>query len=188
MKRLLILIIVLLTVLFTYTAIAQEIGVLKKGISINFPEKIHKLVLDPLPEGTYTIGTGGDFPTIDSAFNKLSIDGIAGEVILELTDTIYVAPTGQHGFFLNGPIPGTGSNSGVTIKPAENKNVIIEGNGEAIMYFLNTSYVTLDGVGLTGATTLTIHALYNSQYQWNDCTDFINNSDHNIVQNLTCIS
>ena len=33
--------------------------------------------------GTYTTGSGGDFPTIDSAFNELSVDGIAGEVILE---------------------------------------------------------------------------------------------------------
>ena len=97
-------------------------------MSITFPEKIHKLVLDPLPAGTYSVGTGGYFPTIDSAFNKLSIDGIAGEVILELIDNLYTAPSGQYGYVLNGPIPGAGPNSRVTIKPAENNNVTIQGN------------------------------------------------------------
>ena len=188
MQRLLSLSVLFIAVLFTHTVVAQELGSLRRSYEIRIPPKIQKLVLDPLPAGTYSVGTGGDFPTIDSAFNKLSIDGIAGEVILELTDNLYTAPTGQFGFFLNGPIPGTGANSRVIIKPAENKNVTIEGNGEAVMYFFNTSYVTLNGVGLTGATTLTVHALYNSQYQWNDCTDFIYNSDNNIVQNLTCIS
>lgn len=188
MKRLLVFFVFLFTLLFTYGVIAQKMGKLDKGSSVNFPEKIQKAVLDPLPEGTYTIGTSGYFPTIDSAFKKLSIDGIAGAVILELIDNQYTAPTGQFGFFLNGPIPGAGPNSRVTIKPAANKNVTVEGNSEGVMYFLNTSYVTIDGVGLTGATTLTIHALYNPQYQWNDCTDFIYNSDHNVVQYLTFIS
>ena len=70
------------------------------------PQKIQKLVLDPLPAGTYTIGTGGDFTTIDSAFNKLSIDGIAGEVTLELIDSLYIAPATEYGFRLDGPIQG----------------------------------------------------------------------------------
>ena len=67
----------------------------------------------------------------------------------------------QYGFLLNGPIPGAGPSSRVTIKPATNKNVIIEGNGGTTFNLLNTSYVTLDGVSLTGATTLTIHTLKN---------------------------
>ena len=52
---------------------------------------------------------------------------------------------------------------------------------------MNTSYVTLDGVGLIGATTLTIHTLKNTQFPgiW---IDFMNNSDHNVVQNTIFIS
>ena len=56
-----------------------------------------------------------------------------------------------------------------------------------LLYLINTSYVTFDGVGLTGATTLTIHALQNLSYVNNDALDFINNSDHNIIQNITFI-
>ena len=93
MKRLMVLFVLLFTVFFSYTIVAQEIGAMRKGLGINFPEKIQKLVLDPLPAGTYSVGTGGYFPTIDSAFDKLSIDGIAGEVILELIDNLYTAPT-----------------------------------------------------------------------------------------------
>ena len=71
--------------------------------------------------GTYTIGTSGNFPTIDSAFKKLSADGVAGAVILELTNTLYTAPTDSFGFKLVGPIPGAGPTSRLTIKPAAKK-------------------------------------------------------------------
>ena len=170
---------------FTYTAVAQELGSLRKGYEISFPEKIQSPLGLPLAPGTYTIGTGGYFPTIDSAFKKLSVDGIAGEIVLELIDNLYVAPTTLYGFLLNGPIPG--SSSRVTIKPAANKNVVIEGSGGSSFTFLNTSYVTVDGVGLTGATTLTFHTFQNTAFQWNDGIDFIFNSDHNVIQNTIFI-
>jgi photosystem II stability/assembly factor-like uncharacterized protein len=188
MKKLLLLLTILLAVLFSFTAIAQKISFISKGFAISFPEKIHKLVLDPLPAGTYSVGSGGYFPTIDSAFNKLSIDGIAGPVTLELTDNLYIAPTDTFGFFLTGPIPGAGPNSRVTFKPAANKNVTIEGNNEVLLYLINTSFVTFDGVGLTGATTLTIHTILNNAYDFNDGIDFASNSDNNVIQNIVFIN
>ncbi len=177
----------LLTVFFAYTVIAQELGSIRKAHEIKIPEKIHKLVLDPLPAGTYSIGTGGYFPTIDSAFNKLSIDGIAGEVTLELTDALYTAPS-LSSFILNGPIPGAGTSSRVTIQPADNVAVTIEGDGEAVLMFFDASYVTLDGISLQGNTHLKVHALYNAQPQWNDAIDFYGNCDYVQVQNLTAYS
>jgi hypothetical protein len=188
MKQLFFFFTLLITVFFSYTVIAQELGSLRKGYEIAFPEKIQQPLGPPLAPGTYTIGTGGYFPTIDSAFKKLSVDGIAGEIVLELIDELYIAPTTQYGFLLNGPIPGVGPNSRVIIKPAANKNVIIEGNSYAVLYFMNTSYLTLDGVGLTGATTLTIHVIKNTQFLWNDAVDFMNNSDHNVIQNTIFIN
>jgi photosystem II stability/assembly factor-like uncharacterized protein len=188
MKRLLVLFVFLFTVLFTYTVIAQEFGSIRKSIEFSIPEKIQNPVLDPLPAGTYTIGTGGNFATIQDAFNKLSTDGVAGEVILELIDNLYIAPSDSFGFFLNGPIPGAGPNSRVTITPAQNKNVTIEGNGQIILNFINTSYLTLDGVGLTGSTTLTIHSLSSGAFDFTICSAFQNNSDHNVVQNIVFLS
>lgn len=83
MKRLLILFVLLFTVCFTYSAVAQEFRSLKKDYVVSIPEKIQNPALDPLPAGTYSVGTGGYFATIQAAFDKLSVDGIAGEVILD---------------------------------------------------------------------------------------------------------
>ena len=185
MKRLLFLIILLFTIFTSISVIAQELGSLRKGYEISFPEKIQSPLGPPLAPGTYTIGTGGYFPTIDSAFKKLSVDGIAGEIVLELIDNLYVAPTTLYGYLLNGPIPG--SSSRVTIKPAANKNVVIESSGGRAFTFINTNYVTCDGVGLTGTTTLTFHTFQNTAYVWNDGIDFIFNSDYNVIQNITFI-
>ena len=187
MRLLYLLFVFLFTVFCSYVILGQEMGAIRKSIEYSFPEKIHKAVLDPLPAGTYSVGLGGHFSTIDSAFNKLSIDGVAGEVILELIDELYTAPQGQYGFVINGPIPGAGPNKRVTIKPAVNKNVTIEGNNKAVLWLLNTCYMTIDGVSLTGATTLTIHTLHNTTYNWNDGIDFVNNSDHNVMQNIIFI-
>lgn len=150
---------------------------------------------NPLAMGTYTTGSAGYFPTIDSAFSKLSNDGISGAVTLELIDTFYQAPNNSY-FALEGPISGAGPNSGITIKPAANKNVTIEGYGFALL-FSDISYLTLDGVGLTGATTLTVHALSDTLvgidngvniFHGNSGVNIIHNSDHNVIQNITAIT
>jgi predicted GH43/DUF377 family glycosyl hydrolase len=142
----------------------------------------------PLLPGTYTIGTGGDFATIQEAFTKLETDGVSGNVTLELIDELYTAPTDSFGLKLNGPIPGAGPNSRVTIKPAENKNVTIQGSANFVLCLINTNYLTFDGVSITGPTTLTIRALYNNQYVHNNGLCFVNNSDYNIVRNTTFIN
>ena len=83
-------------------------------------------------------------------------------------DDLYIIPENSSGFLLHGPIQGAGRDSRVIIKPAINKNVTIEGNGEAVLYFINASYVTIDGISLTGQTTLKINSFQNTIYQWND--------------------
>lgn len=186
-KLLVIAIIFLITTLLNSVMYAQNFGSIKKGVQINAPQKTYKAVLDPLPAGTYSIGTGGYFATIQAAFNKLSEDGIAGSVTLELVNNLYIAPTDSFGFLLKGPIPGANANSRVTIKPAPNKNVTIQGDGLVTLSFYNTNFITVDGVNTTGTTTLTIHSLHNSDYVFNDGIDFCNNSDHNVMQNITFI-
>ncbi len=188
MKKLFVLFAFLITVLFSYTVMAQELGSLQRGNELTIPEKVVNLTPAPLHAGTYTIGYGGYFPTIQSAFDKLSSDGIDGEVTLELISNRYISLSGDYGFFLNGPIPGADLSSRVIIRPAANKNVTIISNRAIVLLFVNTSYITLDGVDIEGPTTLTIRAIENSQFPYNDCVDFWNNSDHNVVQNITFIS
>lgn len=158
-----------------------EILNLRSGINI-FP-KIDGPVSNMLAGGTYTVGIDGDFPSLDSAFSKLSIDGIEDEVVLELIDDVYVP--NSNGFTLIGPIVGACQDSRIIIKPSQNKNVVITGDGDAVITFANVSYLTIDGISLSGTSSLKIHSLQNENFEFNDGIIFINNSDHNIVQNLT---
>ena len=188
MKKLFVLFVILITVLLTYTVMAQEFGSLRRGYEPTFPEKIDNPLADPLAAGTYTVGNGGDYATLQSAFDKLSTDGVAGQVIFELINSVYVAPMVDYGFLLNGPIPGASLSNKVIIRPAANKNVTIMGNRQIVLFFLNTSYLTLDGVATEGPTTLTIRAMKNEQFPYNDCIHFLNNSDFNVIQNVTFIT
>ena len=185
MKKHLFLLSFLLSIIISSQMFAQKVESDRNRSAITVPEKINKAVLDPLPAGTYSIGTGGYFPTIDSAFNKLSSDGISGAVTLELIDNLYRAQD-QGYFLLNGPIPGASENNRVIICPAENKNVIIEGNGYDVFFFSSTSYLTLDGISLTGNTTLTVKSILNSNVL-PAAIDFEDDCDYNIVQNVTVI-
>jgi hypothetical protein len=187
MRKLLFSFVFLITLSFSLTVVAQQFTRMRSVEKGSFPEKLHKAVLDPLTAGTYTIGSGGDFPTIDSAFYKLSNDGIAGAVTLELIDTLYTAPTDTMGFRLIGPIPGAGENSMVTLQPASGKNVVFEGDKRYIITFENVSYFDLNGVSTEGATTLTFYSHYNTLVDRNRAVLFWGNCDHNVIQNLTCI-
>jgi len=159
------------------------------GAATGWLGRIGLAISNPLPAGTYTIGTGGNFATIQEAFDKLEADGIAGPVTLELIDNLYIAPTGLYGYVLNGPISGAGSASRVTLRPADNMDVTIQGDGEAVLVFNDVSYLTIDGINLQGATRLKVHAFYNNQgTQWNDAIDFYGNSDYVQVKNLTASS
>ncbi|MEJ2196908.1 MAG: right-handed parallel beta-helix repeat-containing protein, partial [Ignavibacteriaceae bacterium] len=111
----------------------------------------------------------------------------SGPVTLELIDSLYTSPANETGFLLNGPIPGVNPNSRVTIRPATNKNVRFQGNGKYIVTFQNTSFLNFDGVSTETGTSLTFYSQYNSAFDRNRAVNFSGNSDHNIIQNLTCI-
>ena len=176
----------LISVFFSSTVCPQNFGRFN-NIRKTFPIKVMDTHVDAIPAGTYSVGVSGDFPTIDSLFNRLSMDGIEGPVTFELTDNLYIAPHDAYGFFLNGPIPGADQNNRVMIKPASNVNVTIEGSGGGIFTFLNTSYLTIDGSALTGSTTLTVHAIIDTLYTPNLPISLFNNSDHNEVKNINVI-
>ena len=176
----------LLTILISFQMIAQKVESPRKSYLTNIPEKIQQPLGPPLSAGTYTIGAGGYFPSIDSAFNKLSIDGISGAVTLELIDNLYQAQNESY-FLLNGPITGASVTNRILIRPAENKNVTVQSNGYDVFYFFNTNYVTLDGISLNSNTTLTIQSLLNSNFVVPTAIDFEGDCDYNIVQNVKVI-
>jgi hypothetical protein len=139
-------------------------------------------ILNPdsaLPAGVYTVGQGGSFPTIDSAFNKLNRDGVLGPVTLTLIDTLYEVLHGRR--FELGPIAGTGPASRVTIRPAVGTNVTIRGDSDAVFYFQGVKYLTLDGRSNPPSTSsgIFVHALDNPAAAWNDCIDVWGDADYN---------
>jgi hypothetical protein len=68
---------------------SQELDITRFRSDYNIFPKVEAPVYNSLSGGTYTIGMGGYFPTLDSAFSKLSYDGISGDIVLELIDEIY---------------------------------------------------------------------------------------------------
>jgi len=149
------------------------------------PIVLNKVTAAPLPAGSYTVGVGGAFPTIDSAFRRLETGGITEAVTLLLKDTLYVAPFPPGDFRLIGPIAGAGPASRITLRPADNVAVRIEGRGTATLTFEDVSYLTLDGISLEGSTRLKVHTTVNTFYDWNDAIDLWGDCDHDSVRNVT---
>jgi hypothetical protein len=183
-----VLLVLALLLIVQQTVVGQVIG--KGSMQHNFPLRKAIVLNAALPAGTYNVGSGGYFPTIDSAFSSLSSGGILGPVTLVLTDTLYVASPAKYGTFrLDGPISGEGPTSRIIIRPADNVAVTIQGDGQSTLYFNRVSYLTLDGIDLQGNTRLTVHALYNTAgTRYNDAIVFIGNCDFIEIQNLTSYS
>lgn len=114
-----------------------------------------------IPAGTYTVGAGGDYPTLQSAFDVLSGGGIAGSVTFLLTDQMYFAPLGP--ITLTGPVRGAGPASRITLRPAEGVDVTIRGNGEGALALSNVSYFTLSGLGEKKAAPMSVVAHVNEK-------------------------
>jgi hypothetical protein len=132
-----------------------------------------------LPGGVYTVGLGGRFPTIDSAFATVMRDGIRGNVTLTLIDTLYEASQGHH-FFL-GSVPGAGPSSRLTIRPAVGTLVTIRGEFDAVLYFQDIKYLTLDGRSdpPLPSAGITVHAQYSQNIAYNACVEAWGDADHN---------
>ncbi len=109
----------------------------------------------PLPTGTYTVGSGGYFGTITSALSTLNSSGVAGPVVLSLTDPNYVAPGETFPLTINA-IPGASATNTVTISPAAGVASTISGvSSTCLVNFNGADYVTIDGVN-SGGSSLTL--------------------------------
>ncbi len=151
------------------------------------PRVLSYIVAQPLAAGTYTVGltAGSTFPTLDSAFNRIRLNGIAGAVTFTLNDTLYNAPDrpiiggalsapdilfeggvqrkAQYDnadtvgqITLQGPIYGAGPSSRITIRPATGRRVVINGRGPSVLRLLDASWVTIDGITNTATGTTTL--------------------------------
>ncbi len=104
-------------------------------------------VQSPL-SGGYTVGSGGNYPTISAAVNALTNLGVSGPVVMTLTDPSYMhpeLPSAETYPITIGAIPGASSTNTITIKPAAAGTTISGSNASAIFIFNSASWVTIDG-------------------------------------------
>lgn len=85
-----------------------------------------------LSGGTYNVGVGQTYPTIDEAVADVNHRGISGPVVLSLVDATYdVTPAGGDNIFpvFFGPIAGISAINTVTLQPSSGtRNLIYEGS------------------------------------------------------------
>ncbi|MBU6120607.1 beta strand repeat-containing protein [Hymenobacter siberiensis] len=93
--------------------------------------------------GTYTVGTGQQFTTLDAAVTALNAGGASCAVTFTLTDATYPATSG---ITIN-QYPGNSSTNTLTIKPAVGISSTITGSVAtgAILKLNGVQYVTIDG-------------------------------------------
>lgn len=116
-------------------------------------------VATPVSGGTYNVGVGQTYPTIDEAFADLCHRGITGAVTLSLTDANYdVTPSGGDNIFpvFVGPISGSSAVNTVTMMPASGTSTLTY-NGAVSGFGANSVSQTTFGtsnepiIGLVGA-------------------------------------
>ena len=98
--------------------------------------------------GTYTVGGGGNYPTLTQVVSKLNSLGVSGPVTLLLTDATYLTPMAIETFpIVINTIPGASSTNTITIKPAPSNNPTISGSvpSGALIKLNGTSWLTIDG-------------------------------------------
>jgi hypothetical protein len=93
--------------------------------------------------GAYTVGSGGNYPTLSQAISKLNLLGVSGPVVLNLTDANY----GNESFpIIINSVPGASSTNTIKIKPASGVTASISGSSATAMVVLNgAKFVTIDG-------------------------------------------
>lgn len=119
------------------------------GLSINPPAAttapptpfVYKVA--PSACGSYTVGTGGDYPTLTAAFDDLNTKAISCPVTLLLTDAVYSNETFP--ITIN-RLAGLSSVNTLTIKPAPGVNASVQGSPATYILTINgANYVTIDG-------------------------------------------
>lgn len=102
--------------------------------------------------GTYTVGSGGDYPTLTAAVNAYNTLCLGGHVLFSLTDATY--STSETFPIIIKSRPDADANHTLTIKPATGVTATITGNNASgIIHFQGAEYVTIDGSNTTGGDT-----------------------------------
>lgn len=134
--------------------------------------------------GTYTVGAGGTYATIDAALSSLTSSGVNGPVTFLIASGTYTPPSG--GWRLP-VVTGMSATNRVTFRPDVGATITMSGNtgsynGSGIFTFDNGDYYTIDGSNTPGGTSKNITMIQTETY-YNNAVVFKNGADYNVVQN-----
>lgn len=128
----------------------------------------------PLAGGTYTVGSGGQYPNLSSALKDLNNRGIAGAVTLNLTDAVAddSGPGGKNTFpLILGPVVGTSSINTISItssvgtvltyagSPAGNVSTttslnVLSNTNEGLLDLVGTDHVTVKNLNFVAVNSV----------------------------------
>ncbi|MEP7220147.1 MAG: hypothetical protein ABI876_14585, partial [Bacteroidota bacterium] len=146
---------------------------------------LHSITAHALLNGTFTVGgAGANYPTIDSALAALS-PGISGPVTFRINGGTYVPPAS--GYVLRA-ITGMSAANSVTLKPARDAIVIIQGSlSVPIIDIDRGDFYTLDGSNGTNGTSRDWQIINSGS---GSAIQLVNGATGNTIKNmvLTCNS
>ena len=123
------------------------------------PTTLYSFTVLTLLSGTYTVGQGGQYPTLTAAIADYNIKCIGGPVVFVLTDASY---SGSETFPITIQVnPGSGIVKTLTIRPAAGISPEIAGSAGAIIKLNGADYVIIDGSN-NGTTSQDLRITNNS--------------------------
>jgi len=139
--------------------------------------------------GTYTViaAGGGTWTNLGAAFDQLETQGVSGPVVIEVYNGTYTS-TASYALGSNGttatPVSGVSATNTITVRAATGQTPVISGSGAGSLYGGYTgalcvnqvSYVTIEGLRITGGTNFGLHV-----YAGSSVTNFT--ARRNIVYN-----
>ncbi|MBM3915247.1 MAG: T9SS type A sorting domain-containing protein [Sphingomonadales bacterium] len=105
----------------------------------------------PTFSGTKTVGVGGDFPNLRTAFDQLGACAVSGPLTLSLLSS-YSSTNEVFPLVIN-PIAGSSATNRVTIKPAPGATPIIEVAFTYVLALNGADFITIDGSNTVGGLT-----------------------------------
>jgi hypothetical protein len=141
--------------------------------------------------GTYTVGAGGNYPTLTAAVAAYNTSCLAGPVVFSLTDTTY--PSETFPITINANLFASATNT-LTIRPASGNTASITGasaTGSALIRLNGADWVIIDGSNSGGTdrslTFSNTSTLTNVAVIWVSSISTSNGATNNIIRNCNIV-
>lgn len=147
-------------------------------------ELLHYKRIDTL-NGVYTIGLGGDFPSITSAISAYTFYCIKGPIEFHLIDSLYTSVTEIMPFNITQSLYADASKP-LLIRPADSTDVRIIGNsgsaGSGLLQISGADFITIDGSNEEGSSrNMTIKNTFSANAVSIKVVSFQTNPSENIT-------